>query len=651
VGERGDGFAVDASISVLVGLGTACWLGLALGLIGAFHAPVVAGVGVLAAAAAWYARAATAGMGERGRPLLEAAGVLAACLALYLPGWDTAIYGSDSTVYSGTGAYLARTGALAIDDPVVAGAPDALVRSLFQRHGAVWGSPRSRSAAGLVFEGLAPPVYSAFSQVPSVWLGVGQGLGGVRGATSVTPLLGALGVTFLYLLVRRLGGAWTALLASALLATSLPQVFFSRFPMSEIGAQAFVLGSMLALHRFEETRARVAALAAGLGLGMLVLARPEYLVFVPLALLAGWLVGGRVRLPMAALVVTGVLAAEAVALLLVVVPTHYRRLLVHVRLVAMRLLAPLGLAGDVTLVVALVALVALFAGAVWWARRRSDRRPLWALAVVAGLAWAAYYGSLASARTVGRPVLWLAEMSGWAVVALAVPGVVLLWRRWTGAAGRLTVLLALVAAAHILVDAHAFPSAVWATRRLLPIVFPVLYAAAATVVVAVGTRWMPVAVVLVPLVLVTNTLPLRPIWGREYFDGGDAAVAAIAARVGPDAIVVLDPGLQPTLLDAALLLRHGIGAIQVRGVQGDFGPLRSLVLAFPGRDVYLVRHALQGRTGRFDLFLDEAGTQVVELRLPSSAAPGAAGISPVTVLPLVFHRVRLAPGFRAGAPK
>jgi hypothetical protein len=647
VGTRGDGVAVDASISVLVGLGTACWLGLALGLLGLFHAPLVAGAGVLAAAAAWSARPRSAGVGERGRPLLEAVGVLAACLALYLPGWDTALYGSDSTVYSGTGVHLARTGALAIDDPVVAGANDMLVAGLFALQGTSWDSPRSRSAAGLVFEGDDPHVYSAFSQLPSVWLALGYGLGGVRGGTTVTPFLGALGVTFLYLLVRRLGGAWMALLGAALLATSLPQVFFSRYPMSEIGAQAFLLGGLLALQRWEETHARLPALAAGLGFGILVLARPEYLAFLPLALVAGAVLWRRARLgplPTSTVVVAALLAAEAVALLLVVVPTHYRRIVVHLHTLALRILVPVGLSSDATLVVVLVALVVAFAGAAWWAMRRDDRRPLRVLAIVGGLAWAAYYASLASARTVGRPVLWLGEMSGWVVVALAVPGVVLLARRWTSTAGRLTLLLALVAATHVLVDAHAFPSALWATRRLLPIVFPVLYTAVAAVVVTLGTRWMPLAVVLVPLVLVTNALPLRHIWGRTYFEGSDDAVAAIAATVGPDAIVVLDPGLQSTLLDASLLLRHGVGAIQLRGVQGDLGPLRSLAVIFPDRDVYLVRHAFQGRPGRLDLFLDPAGSRIVNVRLPSSDAPGGGGSSAVMALPLVFHRVRLAPG-------
>lgn len=582
--------AADAAVCGLLVLATACATGLALGVVGAFSLGLVAPLASFAGVAGWWWRPRDAAPAPERRAWWEPALLFVVAAAFYLPGYDAVVYGSDATAYFDVGAYLARTGSLGISDHVLERMPAPLQRRVFPL--AVPGEVPGlyRSIAGLVFDGFGPPVWSTFSALPSVWLGIGWAAGGEIGARAVTPLLAATGVTAVFLLLRSIAGRVTALLTSLMLAVALPQVFFARLPMGEVGGQAFLWLGLLALQRFHETRAPVAALACGAGLGLAVVARLEYALFLPLALLAGEIAGRgwRIRLPHAAvpLVVAGF--AWAAFATFVLVPTHYRFALAWLldaqRVVSAGAAAPWQ--------VALLAVAALAAGAFLWQLR--GRRALARIGLVVLLAtWAALYVGMGRSRAAGGALAWLPEYVGWGATVLALPGaLLLLWRGTDAPGGRLALLLAAVAGAHLALDLHAAGAIVWAGRRLLPIALPVCCWAAATIVVEVGRRARGLGLAAAAVVLVLAARPARALVGTGYWDGAGAQVASLAARFPEQAILLLDAGLRESLLDVGLWLVHGRLSIVLPAPSGQLDNVAGLVRVSRPAPVFLLTHGM-----------------------------------------------------------
>lgn len=606
--------AADAAVCGLLVLAAACATGLALGVAGVFSLALVAPCALLAGVVAWWARPREPVTAPSPGPWWEPLIVFVVVAAFSLPGYDVVVYGSDATAYFDVGAHLARTGALAIADPVLDRMPAPLQRRVFPV--AVPGPEPSlyRSIAGLVFDGYGSPVWSTFSALPSVWLGLGWAAGGELGARAVTPLLGAASVTAVFLLLRGLAGRPTALCACALLALALPQVFFTRLPMGEVGGQAFLWLGLLALQRFEETRAPVAALACGAGLALATVARMEYALFLPLALLLGEVVGSgwRARLPRLAIPVVAAGIAWSAVATLVLVPTHYRAALAWTldlgRVTAAGAAAPWQ--------AALLALAALAAAAFLWQLR--GRGALARIGFVVLLAaWAALYAGLGRSRAAGGALWWLPDYVGWGAAALALPGLLLLaWRGCDGRGGRLALLMAAVAGAHLALDLHAAGAAVWAGRRLLPVVLPVLCWGVAAVVVAIGRRSRGLGVAVAAVVLVLGARPVSGLVATGYWDGAGAQVASLAERFPDDAVLLLDASLRETLLDVGLWLVHRRTSVVLPAPAGQLDTVPGLVLASRPARVFLLSHGMRPMPDRPGLRFVPVEGGALKLRLP-----------------------------------
>jgi hypothetical protein len=626
--------ATDLVVAALVALGTACWAGLCLGLLGSFAAAVALALGIGAGLVAWLARPTT-GPRADGHRLLPALAVFVGGVLLYLPAYDTTLFGSDSTVYLNAGVHLARTGSLAVDDPLteVTGLGRVDPFPPFGPSG-----PRLRSAAGLVFDRPGDPVWSSFSQLPSVWLALGDGLGGLPGALAVNPLLAAAALTSFFLLLRRLSGGAIAVLATGLLAMALPQWFFARFSMAEIGAQCFLWGALLAWDRWEETRTPVAALAAGVGLGLAAVARIEYVAFVPLALGVGWVLGRpyRVRPPLITGAVAMLLVVQGLALTLLVIPTHYRSA-VRGLLALTPTTATAALAGTVVVACAAATLLVL--------RILSDRtlRGL----IAAGLAaWGiAYAAGADSFERGGVPAAWLLAYTSPALLVLAGCGLPPLTRCWRHReAGRLALLLGLVVGAHFLLAAHAQPLAMWGSRRFLPVLIPMMAAAIATAVVALA-RWRRAAgVTVAAMALVLQVRPLLPHWSQSYFRGTSDAAAEVARLVPAGAVVAIAPGLQHVLLDVPLTLVHERSAVALRGAAGDLAALPIVARAMHDRPVYLVQHGLHPVPRLAELSVEPVGTTSFRTVVPGVGHPEHSDVTAELDTPLAVFRVRVDQG-------
>lgn len=631
--DRSTDLATDLGVALLLGTGAACWSGLVLGQLGWFRPLPVAGLGIavlLASLRVLGASRGPAGGARLGWRSLDGPAVFLLAAVLYGPAYDTTLYGADATVYLGSGAHLARTGSLAVDDELLRRLPRLEQLAIFGAYGVGRDDPLDRSPAGLVFQHFAPPVYSTFSQLPSVWLAIGFGMGGLTGALLATPLLAAAGVMAFYLVVRRLGGVPAALLAAALLAPALPQVSFARLPMGESGAQFLLWGGLLACGRWADARSRLAAVAAGAGIGLAALARPEYALFVPLALAFLYASRGPAgRLPATVPAVAAALIGHAVVLILVVVPTHYRIAIRDTLTVAMGLVTD-ALGHPARLALGAVAAVLVLAAILAVGRRRGSAVGWWVrVAAAIGLVfWGLVYIHVASPGSLGQGVPRLRSTVGWPVLVLGPPGLLILGRSWwRDTAGRLAFLLGVISAVHFLYDPHTGPLAVWGMRRLLPAALPLLFAASATALVATGRLWRPAALLGGAIALVLNAWPARALWGRPYLKGANAAAADIASLVPPGAIVLVSAGIGDALLDVPLLLIHGRSAVQLRTLAGDVRPLRQVLRAAGDRPLYLLEHGLLPPPRRPGLRFEPAGERSAVLLLPRPQGRAAAGLT------------------------
>ena len=271
-----------AGACVLVGFVALSWIG-----------------GILAAASLftwWLYLAAAAAIavalrrqGSRPSPFpgasAPAAFQLAALLLLAGAAWlfarpaETFLLFEDSAVYTIAGINLAETGTLIPSVEPLISKFHQVTRYLgpFQ-----WWDARPTTDTLSI----------GFLPTPKVWAALATWLFGRGGAVWSAPLSGILGMLALLLFLQRSVGRLAALVATALVSVSFPQVWYARVLMSETFAQTALFGGLYLLHieREQNSGARPGAwgVAAALSLGLLSMIRFEAWLIVG-AVLGGWL--------------------------------------------------------------------------------------------------------------------------------------------------------------------------------------------------------------------------------------------------------------------------------------------------------------------------------------------------------------------------
>lgn len=460
---------------------------------------------------------------------------------------------------------------------------------------------------------------------------------GVRGALATPPILGILGTLGAFFLARRLFGSTVALLGAFGLATSVLEVWFARYPVSEGFSQFLILAGLLA-HRIDrECEGRGFAWLSGALLGLTLLVRIDsVLLLLPLGFWvmleilgradASWF--ARVR---ALLVPFTILLAHA-AVHAVAFSTRYahqiltRRYWNH---------GPLFWA----LVAAVFAAVAFFA----WTRgprfvallTRHERRvrvgAIVVLALVIGYAlalrpslsaWAGGDGNAkadalaepGALKTLGfhrlaahdaqalRRYSWFV---GAPALALAFAGLALFLRR-ARREDLLPLAVLLSFSGFYFYKIRVFNDYFFAMRRYVPVTLPFTFvlAALALVTLARSMRHGRLAAAAVGFLAlgasVANTAPLV-----TYVDwkGSVRFVADVARRFGPRDIVLFEQPKNVHLLSLPLWGLYGTNALEFRRFNPDPAQLRHLVAAWRPtyRNIYLVTSF---RTDICGLFLE-----------------------------------------------
>lgn len=207
--------------------------------------------------------------------LAGALGVLS--LLMFLPGAPYAYADKDPGVYVVHAIAIAREGNVRLDDPVLEADLPGVLFSPGARFPGIWVDGDTDS--------VTPQFFHFFPALAATAVDLTD----ARAAFHLNALLGALAVVLLGLGARRAFGLPAAVIAGGLLATSMPQVWQAKYPTTEILAQLLLVASVVALGVAVERRSAAFALTGGLLIGTGLLARPDGLLLVLVAVGAGGL--------------------------------------------------------------------------------------------------------------------------------------------------------------------------------------------------------------------------------------------------------------------------------------------------------------------------------------------------------------------------
>jgi hypothetical protein len=156
----------------------------------------------------------------------------------------------DASTYVNVGANIARTGAIAIHDPMVQSLPPDPGRQFF------WDlvNPfmlytQVRLPGFFVADAAHGLVLPQFLHLYPVWLAIFDSALGLRWGLYGTPVIGLLGSIAAYFVARTLFGRNLARLAFFLLVIDVPQFWFARYPVAEAMTQFLLLTGMFAFLR------------------------------------------------------------------------------------------------------------------------------------------------------------------------------------------------------------------------------------------------------------------------------------------------------------------------------------------------------------------------------------------------------------------
>ena len=266
------------AVSVMV----SAWVGLVLAEAGVFRLTTAAALEVAGAAIALLLGrkrlASPVPPVERPRSFVPAAVVLVLALALQARPTEYVFGGRDPGMYVAAMALIARTGGIAVTDETVKSIPaDAI--EIFYRN------PENPARfQGFPLElGTARVYPENFHLFPAFGAYLFQAMG-TRGALATPPIFGVLGTLAVFFALRRLFSDAVAATASLLLVLNVLQVWFARYPASEILSQTLLFVGLLAVLAWEERGSRAFGLLAGAAFGLSLLVRIDsVLVLLPLA--------------------------------------------------------------------------------------------------------------------------------------------------------------------------------------------------------------------------------------------------------------------------------------------------------------------------------------------------------------------------------
>ena len=456
-------------------------------------------------------------------------GLIVLGLWRFFPVAEYIIGGKDPGVYVNEGIQIAQRGSLVVRDAAVADVP-AFGRPLF------FPPHYSEEYFGVKFMGMfvrdpnAGTVIGQFPQLFPASIAIGYGINGLTSGREAVAYWALLGVLSVYFLAARWTGRLAATAAAILLTLHVSQVWFARYPNSEMAMQAALFTAFLALARSTQDDDTFFGPVAAWLLTLQLFSRVEGLLSVivcAVAAVLAWIVIPNRRLRWSFLLPVAFGTGLGLQYLTTLMQAYFWR--------------PLEFLGKLPQLPTQVGIVVGLALLVWMSLQRERFGPLvkrWlpvtVAAAIAVLAVYAYFfrqygGKLAphdaeSVRTFINLYLW------WPMALAAVAGLALAAREdfWRAPAFLLTWT---AFALFLLYKIQIVPEHFWLARRFVPIILPgaivlACYAlfgrsplvgrsvsgiaravAAAVIVAVVGSRYAAAAAPVLPHVEYRNIIP------------------------------------------------------------------------------------------------------------------------------------------------
>ncbi len=436
----------------------------------------------------------------------------------FFPVSEYIIGGKDPGAYVSEGIQIAQRGTLVITDHAIAAVPPFAL-GLFYR------SEHRDEYFGPAFMGFFiqdPTTGQVVGQFPHLFpasMAIGYGMRGVTGARQTVAWWALLGVLGVYFIGARLFGRGAAFAGAALLGLNVAQVWFARYPNSDVVLQAGLFAALLAFARAHQDDMRFFGPVAAWFIGLQLFSRMEPLMAI--AIMAGttvlvWLTSPQERLKFRFLIPVAVSTAVGLHYLNGIMRGYFWLANVYLTHLPAKSVA----AGVLAAALALALLL--------WARRRypeAGRRsiPVGLVGSMLALAVYGYFfraqgGKLAqhdadAMRTFVNIYLW------WPMLVAALAGLVLVAKRdfWKDPAFILTFSAFSI---FLLYKLHVVPEHFWLARRFLTIILPgfLLFAASA----ALG-----------PLTNLRGRAAIRPLAGAVFLVVVAQHYVAAAAPVIP----------------------------------------------------------------------------------------------------------------------
>ena len=388
----------------------------------------------------------------------------------FFPVSEYIIGGKDPGAYVNEGIQIAQRGTLVITDHAIAAVPpfalDLFYRSEYREE---YFSP-----AFMGFFIQDPATGRVVGQFPHLFpasMAVGYGMQGVTGARETVAWWAILGLLGVYFVGARLFGRAAAFAAAGLLGLNVAQVWFARYPNSDVVLQAGLFASLLAFARAHQDDTRFFGPVAAWLIGLQLFSRMEPLMVI--AVMAGtvilvWLTSPNERLKFRFLIPVALCTAIGLYYLTGIMRGYFW--------LANAFLSKL----PATSVAAGIVAATLAMGVLLWARSRhpdAGRRwiPVGLVGSLIVLAVYAYLfrkqgGKLAQAdadamRTFVDIYLW------WPMFVAALAGLILAAKRqfWKDPAFILTFAAFSI---FLLYKLHVWPEHFWLARRFLSIILP-----------------------------------------------------------------------------------------------------------------------------------------------------------------------------------
>jgi len=167
----------------------------------------------------------------------------------FFPVSEYIIGGRDPGVYLNEGIQIAQRGSLVIADPVVEAVPAFAHDLFFPRYYGQDDYESVRFMGMFVRDTRAGTVIGQFPHLFPASIAIGYGLTGLSGAREAVAWWGLLGILAVYFAAARFVGRGAAFAAAALLTLHIIQIWFSRYPNTDIVMQAGVFAGLLAFAR------------------------------------------------------------------------------------------------------------------------------------------------------------------------------------------------------------------------------------------------------------------------------------------------------------------------------------------------------------------------------------------------------------------